>query len=92
MLASGMRTALLPFCGDDQRAVLDVDDAPALRAVRGQHRMHARSAAKKVTAPGQAPAMAATIGSAAFSTAMPSGATFCTMTRLTTARSSTVLM
>jgi hypothetical protein len=51
-----------------------------------------RSAAKKVTAPGQCSAIFATIGSAALSTAMPSGATFCTMTRLSTARSSTVVM
>ena len=50
------------------------------------------SMAKKVTWPGQLGAMATTIGSAAFSTAMPLGATFCTMTRFNTAKSSTVLM
>ncbi len=51
-----------------------------------------RSLAKKVTAPGQHSAIAATIGSAAFSTATPSGDTFCTITCFTTARSSRVVM
>ncbi|CFN64791.1 Uncharacterised protein [Bordetella pertussis] len=51
-----------------------------------------RSSAKYVIEPGQALAISATMGSAALSTAMPSGCTYWTITRLTTARSSTVLI
>ena len=50
------------------------------------------STANRITPPGQAEAIASVIGSAALSTAKPVGATFCTITRLSTARSSTVVM
>ena len=47
---------------------------------------------KKITSPGQLTAMRATSGSVALSTAVPEVATFCTITRLRTAKSSTVEM
>ena len=50
------------------------------------------SCAKKTTLPGQRAAMATTLGSAALSTALPVGATLSTMTRLSTIRSSSVVM
>ena len=50
------------------------------------------SCAKKVTLPGQCGAMATTAGSAALSTAVPVGATLSTITRLSTFRSSSVVM
>jgi hypothetical protein len=90
--ASAMRCSLPP-----PEATIEspstIDDALALRAVHGHHRVVAVGRRKKVTLPGHESAIRATIGSAALSTATPvPGLTFWTMTRLTTDRSSTVLM
>ncbi|MNN37865.1 hypothetical protein D3C81_1518330 [compost metagenome] len=90
MSASAMRTWVSPSHATISPPSANTTRLPCARcsAIVGSP----ASCAKNVTVPGQASAMRATIGSAAFSTAMPCGATFWTITLLSTARSSTVLM
>jgi hypothetical protein len=88
MPASGTRNSAL---GRHDVAAVDEHHLAALHPVGGEH-VVVGVGAKNSTEPGQAPAILTTIGSAALSTAVPWGATFCTITRFTTARSSTVLM
>jgi hypothetical protein len=64
---SGMLSRQLPSAATTM-ASPSTHSAPALRAVRGHHRV-CESEAKKMMPPGHLTAMAVTMGSAAFSTA-----------------------